>query len=106
MSAQYEVLNPWGDVDPITPRPITPRLIDMAGKKVGLLANSKLASKPILTAVGEKLKERIPTCELSWYDAWGTYHTPYWVLQVESEHKSTFEEWVKGVDTVIHATGD
>jgi hypothetical protein len=106
MNGQYDVLNPWAEADPAPFRGISPRLNDIADKKIGLLSNSKRASKPILTAVERKLKERFPTCETSWYDAWGTYHTPYWVLQVESQHKSKFEDWVKGVDAVIHATGD
>lgn len=106
MDSQYEVLNPWAEADPVPFRGISPRLTDLAGKKIGLLSNSKRASRPILTVVGQKLKERFPDCEVSWYDAWGTYHTPYWVLQVESEHKNKFEEWVGGIDAIIHATGD
>ena len=106
MNNQYEVLNPWAEVDPIALRGISPRLSDLTGKKIGLFCNSKRASKPILTVVEQKLRNRYPKCETSWYDAWETYHTPYWVLQVESEHKSKFEDWIQGVDAVIHATGD
>jgi hypothetical protein len=90
MNGQYDVLNPWAEADPTPFIGISPRLNDIADKKIGLLSNSKRASKPILSAVEQKLKERFPNCETSWYDAWETYHTPYWVLQVESQHKSKF----------------
>ena len=106
MNNQYEVLNPWAEVDPIAFRGISPRLVDLTGKKIGLFSNSKRASKPILTVVERKLRERYPKCETIWYDAWETYQIPYWVTQIESENRSRFEEWVKGVDAVIHATGD
>ena len=106
MNNQYEVLNPWAEVDPIAFRGISPRLSDLSGKKIGLFSNSKRASKPILTIVEKKLKEKYPTCEISWYDAWETYHISYWVMQKESENRSRFEEWVRGIDAVVHATGD
>jgi len=106
MNNQYEVLNPWAEVDPIALTGISPRLSDLTGKKIGLFCNSKRASKPILTLVEQKLRDRYPECETSWYDAWETYHTPYWVMQTESENKGRFEAWVKEVDAVIHATGD
>jgi hypothetical protein len=66
MNGQYEVLSPWAEVDPITFRGLTaPRLTDLAGKKIGLLASTKPISRRIMTVVEAKLKERFPTANLS-----------------------------------------
>ena len=106
MSGQYEVLSPWAEADPVPLKGITPRLNDLSGRRIGLFSNSKRTSRPILAAIETRLKERFPDCETTWYDAWETYNLPYWVVQVESDNKGIFEDWLKGVDAVIHATGD
>ena len=101
MNGQCEVLNPWAEVDPIPLRGISPRVTDLTGKTIGLFAALyKPASRPILTVVEQKLKERFPTLKLSWflYD--------YNVKVTESEDKARFEEWVKGVDAAVTAVGD
>jgi len=36
---QYEVLNPWADLDPVPLRGISPRVTDLAGKTIGLFRN-------------------------------------------------------------------
>jgi hypothetical protein len=102
MNDLYEVLNPWAEVDPIPLRGLSPRLSNLAGKKVGLSCNSKLASKSILTEIEKKLKERFPTCETSWY----IDSEPYLHRQNPRKDKSKFEEWVSGVDAIIAAVGD
>ena len=56
----YEALNPWADVEPIAMRGLSPRVKDLTGKTIGLLANAKTAAQPILTVVEEKLKARYP----------------------------------------------
>jgi len=56
MNGQYEVLNPWAEVDPIPLRGISPRVADLEGKSIGLLCGSKVGSRPILTAVEKQLK--------------------------------------------------
>lgn len=105
MDNQYEVLNPWAEVDPLPLRGITPRLSTLAGKKIGLFANSKAISRPILAVVEEKLKERFPSTEISWYVPREKY--TYNIVQIESDvNKEVFEEWLKGVDAVIAAAGD
>lgn len=102
---QYEVLNPWADVDPLPLRAISPRLSDLAGKKVGLFANSKDVARPILKVVEQRLRERFPTAEISWYVPAAKYQ--YNIVQIERpENKSVFEAWLKGVDAVIAAAGD
>ena len=100
MSNQFEVLSPWAEVDPVPPRPISPRLIDLNGKIIGLYANSKIAALPVLGVIEEQLKEkfsgmqftrfeRIPNLSVDETDAW-----------------ARFQEWIKGVDAVILAHGD
>jgi hypothetical protein len=102
---QFEVLSPWADVDPLPLRAISPRLPDLAGKKVGLFANSKDVARPILKVVEQRLRERFPTAEISWYVPAEKYQ--YNIVQIERpENKSVFEAWLKGVDAVIAAAGD
>ncbi len=100
-NGQYEVLSPWAEVDPIPLRGISPRVTDLAGKRIGLFRNFKRAARPILTVVESKLKERFPTAEFSWFDS-----TAANVLETETENRARFEEWAKSVDTVVAAVGD
>lgn len=101
--SQNEVLSPWAEVDPISFRGLTaPRLTDLAGKKIGLFASSKPISKRIMMAVEGKLKERFPTSETSWYIGEGSWA----VIQLETQNKERYKEWVNGVDAVIAAVGD
>jgi hypothetical protein len=98
---QYKVLSPWADVDPVPLKGISPRVADLAGKKIGLLSNRKPAAGPILTVVEKKLKERYPTIETSWYEA-----LKISVPQIETEDKDVFEKWVKNSDAIVTAVGD
>jgi hypothetical protein len=100
-SGQYEVLSPWAEVDPIPLRGISPRVTDLAGRKIGLFRNFKRAARPILTVVETELKKRYPTAEFSWFDSTATN-----VLETETENKEKFTEWAKGVDAVVAAVGD
>ena len=101
-NGNFEVLSPWADADPVPLNGISPRLTDLAGKKIGLFVLSKPAARPILTAVETQLKKRFPTCETVWYGS----NLPWVKMQIESEYKAKFEEWVKGVDAVVGAVGD
>ena len=105
MSDRYEVLSPWAEVDPEPLRGITPRVADLAGRTIGLFCNSKGLARPIITIVEEKLKERFPAARFSWYTPINANR--YNVLQLESEvNRPIFEDWLKGVDTVVAAVGD
>ena len=97
----YEVLSPWAEADPVSLTGITPRLENMAGKKIGLFCNSKRAARLMLTSIENKLKERFPSVSTGWYDA-----TIPNIPEIESVNKEKFIEWVKGVDAVILAVGD
>jgi hypothetical protein len=100
-SAQFKVLNPWAAVDPIPPRGISQRLNTLAGKKIGLFANFKRASRPILASVEKRLKTMYPDCETSLYDSHGAN-----VIESETKNRDKFTAWTKGVDAVILAVGD
>jgi len=100
-NSQYEVLSPWAEVDPIPLRGISPRVTNLAGKKIGLFRNFKRAARPILTVVETKLKERFPTTEFSWFDSTGNN-----VLETETENKEKFTAWAKGIDAAVVAVGD
>jgi hypothetical protein len=97
----YEVLSPWAEADPKPLRGIALRVPDLAGKKIGLLSNSKRAAKPIQTAVESRLKERFPSAEISWFRT-----RSFSVSELEPQRKGEFEEWIKGVDAVVAAVGD
>ena len=98
---QFKVLNPWAEVDPLLPRGISPRLNTLAGKKIGLFANFKRASRPIVADVEKRLKAMYPDCETSLFDSRGAN-----VVEIETENREQFIAWVKGVDAVILAVGD
>lgn len=98
----YAVLNPWAEVDPVAPRGLTtarPTALD--GKTIGLFHMWKRASKPILQSLEKHLKARFPTARFSWY-AESVVNTP----EIESPNKAKYENWLKGLDTVIFTYGD
>jgi hypothetical protein len=102
---QFQVLSPWADVDPFSPRGITPRVADLSDKTIGLFGNTKGLSRPVLAVVEGKLRERFPDARFSWYEPREVNR--YNVLQLENAaNRPVFEDWVRGVDTIIAAIGD
>ena len=97
----FEVLSPWADADSKPLRGISARVSDLAGRKIGLLCNSKRAARPILTVVEKRLKERFPTAEITWFRA-----KSFSVSELEPTRRDEFESWIKSVDTVVAAVGD
>ncbi len=112
MTGHYEVMNPWAEVDPTPCKGLAPRVADLEGKTVGLYDLSyKAASRPILTVVERKLRERFPTAKFIWFVnpfnqvvADMEYLTDKYF--VSPELKAKFEKWVKEVDAVVAAIGD
>ena len=100
-NALYEVLSPWPEADPKPLNGISPRLADLAGKKIGLLCNNKRASPLILNVAERILKEKYPTSKMSWF-----YSRTFSVSSLEPDRKEEFEDWIKGVDAVVAAVGD
>ncbi len=99
--AQFKVLNPWAEVDPVQPRGISPRLSTLAGKKIGLFANFKRASRPVQVSVEKRLKSMYPDIQTSLWDSRGAN-----VVETETKNREKFIAWVKSVDAVILAVGD
>lgn len=97
----FRVLSPWAEADPIPPRGISPRLSTLEGKKIGLFANFKRASLPIVREVENRLKKAYPDCETSIYESRGAN-----VIESETTNREQFIDWVKGVDAVVLAVGD
>jgi hypothetical protein len=98
---QFRTLNPWAEVDPIAPRGISPRLNTLAGKKIGLFANFKRASRPIVADVEKRLKAMYPNRMTSLFESRGAN-----VVETETKNREQFIAWAKGVDAVILAVGD
>jgi hypothetical protein len=97
----YEVLSPWAEADPIPLKGLAPRVADLAGKRIGLLCNSKRAAPLILNAAERILKQKFPTSKTSWFRA-----RSFSVSSLEPENLERFEDWIKGVDAVVAAVGD
>ncbi len=97
----FKVLNPWAEADPIPPRGISPRLSGLAGKKIGLFANFKRASRPIQESVERRLKAMYPDCQTRLFDSRGAN-----VVETQTKNRDSFIEWIKSVDAVILAVGD
>ena len=97
----YEVLSPWAEADPIPLKGLSPRLKNLAGRKIGLLCNNKRAAPIILNAVEKILKERYPDAGITMF-----HSRTFSVSALERDRKEEFDDWIKGVDAVIAAVGD
>jgi hypothetical protein len=100
-SADYEVLSPWADADPVPLRGISPRPADLAGRKIGLFSNRKRAAVLTLGAVERELLEKFPTAQTSWYES-STINTP----EMLTEGRAKFAAWVASVDAVVLSVAD
>ena len=97
----YEVLGPWSEANPIPLQGLSPRLDDLAGKKIGMLCNNKRAAPVILDVAERLLKEKYPTAETSYF-----YARSFSVSSLERDRKDEFDDWIKGLDAVIASVGD
>ena len=103
---EYGVLNPWADVNPRPLSGLSPRVADIAGKTIGLLFNYKLAARPILSVVEEKLKQRYPKIKTKWYITRGAAVSREYLDPEQDAKDPILQDWAKGVDAVIAAVGD
>jgi len=97
----YEVLSPWAEADPVPYRAISPRIKDLAGKKIGLFCNTKRVAEPTLKVIEVRLKKMFPAAAFSWF-----FNTVPNEAIIAQTRKNEFENWLKGVDAVIAAYGD
>lgn len=98
---QYEVLNPWAVVDPVSLRSPAPRLDSLDGKTIGLFKNFKRAAGPILEVVERELQVRYPSAKFSWFNSNAAN-----VLETETENREKFEKWAKEIDAAVTSVGD
>jgi hypothetical protein len=101
MTAQYEVLSPWAEVDPLPLRGISPRVSDLNGKRIGLFVSMFKRAAPLIAGVVEqRLKERFPSAQFSYF------RDPANHSVIESDDKARFEDWVRELDAAVGAIGD
>jgi hypothetical protein len=100
-AGSYEVLSPWAEAEPVPLRGLSPRLDDLAGKKLGFLCNNKRAAPVILDVTEKILKARYPDAVISTFNA-----RTFSVSALERDRKEEFDDWIKGVDAVIASVGD
>jgi len=98
---QFEVLSPWADADPIPLRGISPRIDNLAGKKIGLFVNPKRAALPIAESIQRRLVDMYPDAEIIMYRSYGAN-----VNEIETENKEAFTAWAKSLDAAIAVVGD
>ena len=99
--AQFEVLSPWADVDPIPLRGISPRIQSLAGKKIGLFINPKRAAMPIAESIEKRLKTMYPDIQIIEF-----HSTEPNVNEIETKNKERFTAWAKGLDAAIAVVAD
>ena len=99
--AQFEVLSPWADVDPIPLRGISPRIPTLAGKKIGLFVNPKRAAMPIAQSIEARLQAMYPDIQIVIF-----HSTEANVNEIETRNKERFTAWAKGLDAAIAVVGD
>jgi hypothetical protein len=88
-----EVLSPRAEIPPArTTASLSPRVADLAGKKIGLVANYKAGAELFLTKIEELLKKKFPTATILRF-------------RVEREQKD-FSDIAKQIDAFVHSTGD
>jgi hypothetical protein len=97
----YEVLSPWAEADPVPFRGITPRVADLAGKKIGLFRNGKRAAEPTLNVIEDRLKKKYPTATFT-----RLVNKRANEMMVDQDARGEFEDWLKEVDAVIAVFGD
>lgn len=100
MGEPYECLSPWAEVDPVPLEGITPRVSDLRGKRIGLVNNDKLASKPILDAVEAALGDRFQGVTFARFGRNVSAEI------AETPDRDRYQEWLNDVDTVVLAVGD
>jgi len=87
-----EVLNPRGELPPMETKRLSPRVPDLAGKKIALVANYKAGAELFLTKIEELLRQKFPTAT---------------ILRFKIDKGfNKFADIAKQCDTFIHSTGD
>ena len=91
---KLEVLNPRGVIEAKKTFTPTPRVKDLAGKRVGLYWNSKHGMDNFYTVLAELLKKKYPT-------ATTTLLKGAFLIREEDA-----QAWVSQIDTFVYGVGD
>ncbi|SDX94298.1 UGSC family (seleno)protein [Halobellus clavatus] len=94
------LITPGSESDETEQLPLVPRVDSLDGKTIGLYDNGKPAAEPLLTAVKEKLADRYPDAEFTWY------HVEHLNQIKNDDEQDAVKEWAADVDTAIGAIGD
>ncbi|MBN1367771.1 MAG: hypothetical protein JW967_07580, partial [Dehalococcoidales bacterium] len=98
---EYHVLSPWGEKDNET-RGLQPRVTDLNGKTIGMFYYFFEWQVAILREIERQLKEKYPTLKFSYYQ----YTVETSEIANDTTYRESFENWLKGVDTVISVYGN
>ena len=93
-----EVLNPRGEIPAKSALAPSPRVSDLAGKKIGLVANYKAGAELFMTKIEELLKQKYPTATILRFKMQST--------QDKSAAEKVALEVAAKCDTFVHSTGD
>ena len=93
-TVKLEVLNPRGMIEAKPTLALTPRVTDLAGKRVGLYWNSKPGMDNFYKVFDELLKERFPTA---------TTNLLRGAFLIRDEDA---EAWLPQIDTFVYGVGD
>lgn len=93
-----EVLNPRGELPPLQTKALSPRVADLAGKKIALVDNLKAGAELFLTKIEEQLRQKFPAATiLRFRKPAGTTIT---------KTPDLYAEVAKKCDTFVWSTGD
>jgi hypothetical protein len=92
-----EVLNPMGVIEPPQTLGLTPRVSDLAGKKIALLHNGKSGVTNLYAALEEVLKQKYPSVTILRGYPTGSSTQP---------REEEFQKIAKECDAFIFAIGD
>jgi hypothetical protein len=92
-----ELLNPMGVIEPPQTLGLTPRISDLAGKKIALLHNNKPGVTNLYAALEEQLKQKYPGITISRENKPGSITQP---------REEEFQKIAKECDAFIYAIGD
>ncbi|MEM1542377.1 MAG: hypothetical protein QXF59_01790 [Candidatus Bathyarchaeia archaeon] len=101
MEMEYETLNPVGESETVV-RGLNPRVKSLEGATIGMFAGFKEHWPLVLKEVEHQLNKRFPTARFSHFQ----YVKDCTEIERDDESKAPFENWLKGVDTVISGYGD
>ena len=89
-----EVLNPRGEIPTqAAVGGLSPRIADLSGKKIGLIANYKAGAELFLTKIEEVLKKKVPSATLV-------------RLRMGQGSNIDYQGLASKIDLFIHSTGD